>query len=343
MLDDLKYIHERDASDALGAAEKQYQQLKYDFDLPATNFTPQNIVYSAMGGSALAALFSQTWPGYTVPFEIVRGYDIPAYVSDKTLFIASSYSGSTEETLSTLAQAEAKGAHIMIITGGGKLAEIARDKGYALALLPKTELSRYTLSANVKALLSLVKPCHALAVENACDQLEAQTDFLQTAATAWRPDVKTADNVAKQLAQELMGKSVAVYSGPKLFPGAYKWKLSINENAKQLAWTNQLPEFSHNEFTGWTKQPIEKPYAVVEIRSSLEHARIQERFTVGDRLLSGLRPSPIVVTPHGTTLLEQLLWSCMLGDFVGIYLGLLNGLDPTPLPLVEKLKQTLAA
>lgn len=341
MLDDLKYIHERDAADALGAAEKQYQQLAHVFDVTPDNFKPDNIVYSAMGGSALAAMVGQTWPGFTVPFEVVRSYDIPAYVSDKTLFIASSYSGGTEETLSALAQAEAAGAHIMIITGGGKLADIAHEKGYQLALLPETRLSRYTLVANLKALLSLVEPLGVTAVPQALDEFTAQADFLEQMVATWRPDVKTADNVAKQLALELMGKSVVIYSGNKLAASAHKWKLSINENAKQLAWTNQVPEFSHNEFTGWTKQPIEKPYAIVELRSSLEHPRVQERFTLTERLLSGLRPHPVVVTPQGNTVLEQLLWSAILGDFVGIYLGLVSGIDPTPLPLVDKLKASL--
>jgi glucose/mannose-6-phosphate isomerase len=117
MLDDLKYIHERDAQDALGAAESQCEQLLQTFELPDLDFTPDNIVFGAMGGSAVAAHISQAWPGYTVPFEIVRGYDIPAYVSDKTIFIAASFSGNTEETLSALSQAEAKGARIMVIAG----------------------------------------------------------------------------------------------------------------------------------------------------------------------------------------------------------------------------------
>jgi len=32
----------------------------------------------------------------------------------------------------------------------------------------------------------------------------------------------------------------------------------------------------------------------------------------------------------------------MMGDFVSIYLGLLNGQNPTPVDLVEKMKKELA-
>src|SRR5579871_535846 len=106
MLDDLKFIHQKDPQDALGIAEKEWQQLTSDFETPRIEGDFENIVYSGMGGSALAALLSRSWPGYKLPFEVVRQYDIPAYVSAKTLFIAASYSGNTEETLSTLTEAE---------------------------------------------------------------------------------------------------------------------------------------------------------------------------------------------------------------------------------------------
>lgn len=343
MLDDLKYIHERDAQDALGAAESQCEQLMQTFELPELDFTPENIVFGAMGGSAIAAHLSQVWPGYTVPFEIVRGYDIPAYVSEKTIFIAASFSGNTEETLSALQQAEAKGARIMVIAGGGKLVDIARSKKYPLALLPKMPVSRYTTLLNLKAIVSLLANAGVFATEKSMDQLESQVDFLRTASAIWRPDIAAKDNPAKHLAQELMGRSVVVYSGPKLAPAAYRWKISINENAKQVAWVGQIPEFSHNEFSGWSRQPIEKPYAVIDLRSSFEHPQVQKRFELSEQLLSGMRPAPIVVRPEGETLLEQLLWSVVYGDFVGIYLGLLNGANPTPLELVDKLKEALTA
>lgn len=341
MLDDLNYIHERDAQDALGIAEKQYQQLQYEFIIEAFDFEPSNIVYAGMGGSALAAQVSITWPGYQIPFEIVRNYDIPEYVSNQTLFIAASYSGNTEETLSALAQAEEAGAHIAVIAGGGKLVEIAKSKGYPLALLPPTGQPRYAVLYNLKALVSLLKAARVVSAEEVDQQIELAAEYLRRAVTVWLPTVATKDNPAKQLAQELMGRSVVVYSGPKLYPAAYKWKISVNENAKQIAWVNQYPEFNHNEFLGWSKQPVEKPYTVIDLRSSFEHERVQKRFIVSDQLLSGMRPSPFVVNVEGDTLLEQLLWTIAFGDFVTMYLALLNGLNPAPVELVEKLKVEL--
>ncbi len=339
MLDDLKLIHERDVQDTLGIAERQGQQLTQEFETSQGPIDVDNIVYAAMGGSALAAILSTSWPGYSKPFQVVRDYDIPAYVSERTYFIAASYSGNTEETIAALEQAEAKGAHIAIITGGGKLADIAREKNYPLVLLPKAEQPRYAVFYNLKALLTLLEAAGLMKNQDA--ELKKAAEFLQAAVKSWVATVPTADNQAKQIAQEVIGKSAVIYGGPKLAPAAYKWKISFNENAKHVAWTNQYPEFNHNEFMGWTKQPPQKPYTVIDLRSSLEHPRTQKRFEVTERLLSGMRPAPIVVEAQGKTLLEQLLWTIALGDFVTLYTALLNGLNPAPVDLIEKFKKSL--
>ncbi len=342
MLDDLKYIHEKDAQDALGIAEKQWQQLQQEYDIPELEYKVENIVVGGMGGSALAALVSQSWPGYRLPFEIMRDYEIPGYVSDKTLFIASSYSGNTEETIEALGKAEKAGAHIVIIAAGGKLAEIAKDKKYPYAAIPSGMQPRYAMLYNFKAIITILEQAGFVNEKEASKTLHDAGEFVKTSVGAWRADVKTDQNIAKQLALELSGATPVIYAGPKFFPAAYKWKISFNENAKNVAWCNQFPEFNHNEFLGWTSHPIDKPYKVVQLTSDLEHKRTQKRFEVTNKLLSGRWPQPHIVEAKGGTLLEQLLYLIALGDFVSIYLALLNGLNPTPVDLIEKFKTELA-
>ncbi|MGB4759474.1 MAG: bifunctional phosphoglucose/phosphomannose isomerase [Candidatus Saccharimonadales bacterium] len=341
MLDDLKLIHERDVQDALGVNEKQWQQLEVVFDVPFTAKEPiQNVVLAGMGGSALSALIVQSWPGVKVPFEISRQYDIPGFVGPNTLFIAYSYSGNTEETLEALTKAQQANAQIVIVAAGGKLEESAKAGGYPFYKLPKVSQPRYAALMGVTALVELLVSAGLLSAESLAE-LRSQATWLKEKTNAWLPTVPTSDNYAKQIAQEVIGKSVVVYAGPKLAPAAYKWKISFNENAKHVAWWNQYPEFNHNEFLGWTKQPQDKPYCVIDLRSSLEHPRVLKRFEVSERLLSGLRPSPLVVTPEGETLLQQLLYMIALGDFVSLYTALLNGLNPTPVDLIETFKKSL--
>jgi len=344
MLDDLKLIHERDPQDTLGIAERQCEQLVYLAEVSPVfqGEAIANVVYAGMGGSSLVALFLHSWPRLNVPYEVVRDYDIPAYVDGQTLFIAASYSGNTEETLEALAKAEAKGAQIAVIAGGGKLADAARTKGYPLALLPKAEQPRYAVLYNYRILLHILQQA-GLVGQEALDELAAAKSFLQDAVKGWLPTVPTDNNPAKKLALECLGKSPVVYAGPKLMPAAYKWKISFNENAKQVAWWNTYPEFNHNEFLGWTKQPVDKPYTVIDLRSSLEHPRIQKRFEVSDRLLSGMRPAAHVVEVQGETLLQHLLWAMAFGDFVTLYTAIANGVNPAPVELIEKFKKDLDA
>lgn len=341
VLDNLQKIHERDTQGLLDAAGKQAEQLIYTFELQGGSINNvRNVVFGAMGGSALPALFIQSYPQLPVPFEIVRGYDLPHYVGSETLFIASSFSGNTEETLEAISQAAERGAKIAVITAGGRLRELAEQQGYLLAVLPPV-FSRLSLGYGFRALLQILEQVGVLGSDYIAP-LEQASSTAKQAVTQWQPEVATSSNQAKQIAQELMGRSAVIYSGPKLYPVAYKWKLAVNESAKQIAWVNQYPEFNHNEFSGWSKQPEEKPYAVVELRSTLEHTRIQKRFEVSERLLSGMRPAPVVVEAVGNTLLEQLVVGALLGDYVSIYLAIVSGLDPAPLELVDKLKQELS-
>lgn len=343
MLDDLKLIHTRDAQDALGVVEKQGKQLLHDFGVTLPDLSGvDNVVYAGMGGSALAARVSLSWPGYTVPFEIVRDYSVPGYVGPKTLVIVASYSGNTEEALSALNDAEGKGAKIVVIAGGGALREVATAKNLPLLLLPKAEQPRYAVLYNLKALLLIAQAAQVLPGVDLMADLARGAAFVEAVVTAWAPMSSTAHNQAKQLALEVIGKSAVVYAGPFLAPAAYKWKISFNENAKNVAWFGQYPEFNHNEFMGWSSHPLDKPYAVIDLRSSYEHERIRKRFELSAKLLSGRRPAPLVVEAQGSDKLEHLLWTLVLGDFVTIYTGILNGLNPAPVDLVERFKKELA-
>jgi len=341
MLDDMNVIAHRDGSDALGLAEATPQQLLHDFSPAVEEMSGiENIVFAAMGGSALQAEFIKTYPALRIPFVITKDYDLPAFVGTSTLVIVSSYSGNTEESLSALNQAVERGAKVAVMTGGGNLLERAEEAGLDHVIIPKAVQPRMAVLYAYRALVELLVG-YGLAPSDAVAELERVVPALERAVARWVKTVSTAENPAKQLALQLVGKTPIIYSGPLMAPAAYKWKISANENAKNTAWTGQLPEFNHNEFIGWSSHPVEKPFAVVDLLSSFEHPRTQKRFEVTDRLLSGMRPKSIDVHAVGESAIEQLLYLVIFGDFVTLYLGLLNGVDPSPVELVEKFKVEL--
>lgn len=345
MLDDLNVLKQRDPSDALGIAAHQYEQAQFAVEVK----NPENdgrtinqVVVTGMGGSPLAALIVKAWLSkeLTVPFEVVRGYELPGYVGYNTLVIATSYSGNTEETISALTEAKAKNAQIATIASGGKLNKIAEENSMAHVVLPGHIQPRMTVIYNLRALVAVLAHFRVVNFDRFGEIADA-AEWLHEETKHWEKEVTVDKNLAKELALMAVGKTPVFYTGSLMAPVAYKWKISWNESAKNVAFWNELPEFNHNEFIGWSSHPIEKPFAVFDLVSNLEHPRILKRFEISDRLLSGKRPKAHRVEIKGDTPIKQYLWASVLADFASCYVAILNGVDPTPVELVERLKHEL--
>lgn len=340
MLDDLNVINQRDPQGALKVAASSPAQLLHNFELDFTFKKPQNVVLTGMGGSAFPADFISTWPKLSVPFIISRDYTLPDFVNENTLVIVSSFSGNTEETLSSLEDAHKKGAQIVAQANGGKLQEMSAQYQIPFVKIPDCSQPRMASFYFYKSVVAILAKA-GLVEASLLNELTALSAKLSEAVKAWSADVAEKDNLAKSLAQEMVGKTPIIYAGPLMFPAAKKWKISINENAKNTSWLNVLPEMSHNEFIGWSGLPVEKPFAVLDLVSSFEHERTKKRFVVADKLLSGMRPKAVTVEAKGDSALEQMLYLICLGEHTSIYLAILNGVNPTPVDLVEKFKKEL--
>lgn len=346
ILDNSNVIKQRDPEGALDIIAAQYQQVQFDAKIQYPEHDQRaitSIVLTGMGGSALAALVAKVLLSQElhVPFEIVRGYNLPAYVNEHTLVIASSYSGNTEETLTALGQAQAVGAQLAILTSGGALVEAATKQSIAYVQLPSGAQPRMAMIYNLRALFALLVH-FGVADGRWLDDLAGTADWLKDETSRWLPEVPTEHNYAKQLALKGIGSSPNFYGSPLTAPLAYKWKISWNETAKNLAFWNEFPEFNHNEFMGWVSHPVEKPFTVFDFHSSFDSPRVTQRFELTDRLLSGKRPHATLIELRGDSLLAQLLWGAILADFTSAYAAVLNNVDPTPVVLIEKLKKELA-
>lgn len=345
ILDNLNQLQQRDTKNALGMAQQEPDLLTRPLEvrnMPATMPVIENIIVAGMGGSALAGDFSRDWLDLPLPFQVVKDYVLPSYVSDRTLVIACSFSGNTEETLAAFEEARAKGAQIVIAAGGGKLVELAEHDQLPYVVMPYDGVTpRMFLPTNLRAFMEIFV-AYNLVSASVLDELVAAAKNLTPVVADWATSVPFKDNLAKQLAWQCAGKTPIFYAGARFRSAAYKWKIAVNESAKNTSWCHELSEFNHNEFMGWASHPVEKPFAVFNIRSSFDHPRIVKRFEISERLLSGLRPKATDIVMQGKTMLEQMLWSNILADCVSAYLGILNGVDPAPVPLIEKLKKELA-
>ncbi len=294
---------------------------------------------SAIGGDLLAALMERDG---TVPLEVARGYDLPAYVQGpETLVVGSSYSGNTEETLSAFEAARKRGVRLIAITTGGRLAEMAEDAGAPVWRFHYDAQPRAALGYSFTLLLGLLSrlgfyPDPAEALENAAQAVKVlQKDLL--------PDVPEEKNPAKQMARALHEKIPAIFGAGFLIPVARRWKDQFHENADQWALWDELPELNHNLVVGFARPEKALPHlAVVFLRSPLDHPRINVRWNVTGELLERSGVAYHEVSGSGESALSQMLTLIHFGDYVSYYVTALNGVDPTPVENINYLKARLS-
>jgi bifunctional phosphoglucose/phosphomannose isomerase len=346
MLDDINVIKQYDPGDVLSGVLNVPDQARYEVTVHEESNRRRdfkNIVIAGMGGSALAAdmvrVLTAGW--LHLPLEVVKGYDLPGFVGEETLVIAVSHSGNTEETLSCYQQALDKKSCLAVMSTGGELIKRANNDNITYAQIPAGTQPRMSTVYHLRGLLKLLQ--HFWVIDgDLYNQVADSAGWLEGEISHWTPAVPEKNNLAKQIAKMTIGKTLVIFGGELTWPLAYKWKISWNESAKNLAFSNQYPEFNHNEFIGWSSHPVEKPFTVFDIRSNLERDRIRERMELSDRLLSGKRPKAHVLELQGGTLMQQLLWGLVLADAASIYTAILNGVNPGPVHLIEKLKAELS-
>lgn len=136
MLDNLETIAQNDPSGMFESVYNLPEQIQKAYEIGkniSVNVKAEDIdkvVITGLGGSAIGGNLLRVFvlDKCKIPVIVNRDYVLPAYVDSKTLVIASSYSGNTEETLSAYQDAKAKGAKIIAITTGGKLKEFAEKR-----------------------------------------------------------------------------------------------------------------------------------------------------------------------------------------------------------------------
>lgn len=306
----------------------------------------RNIVLVGMGGSAIGGdlIRSYLQSALLVPFSIIRGYALPEYVDDETLVIASSYSGNTEETLAALDDALQRKALIAVLSTGGMMADVAELNGIPMLTLPSGMQPRAALAYSFVPLLVFFEKIGL--VKGFSGDIAVAAEKLAARREKYIEDNPLISNPAKHIADAISGKIALIYGGPS-FTGvvAQRWKGQICENGKNLAFANEFPECNHNELVGWTKAIVE-PHAanltVFMLRDADDHPKIRKRMNIVKAIIENCGATVQDVHSMGEKPLERMLSLIQLGDFASYYLAVLNGVDPTPVEVIEKLKKALA-
>ncbi len=293
-----------------------------------------------MGGSAIGADLAATLigPRASGPLVTTRGYDLPAWVGEDDAVVLSSYSGSTEETLSCFEQAKTSGARLYVVSSGGPLSEAAHASDIPVIGLPGIFQPRAAVAYGVVAVAEIAV-ANGLAPASIRDEFNRATDLLKTLGPSWAPGGD--DETPTHLARSAFGRLPLIYGADLTAPVAYRWKCQINENAKYPAWSAALPEANHNEICGWEGAPELAENAAWFLADRDQHPRIAERIRVVSEIASAHRAQAQTIETPGESRAERMFAQVLLGDLTSLYLAVLRGVDPTPVPLIEDLKDQL--
>lgn len=293
---------------------------------------------SAIGGDLVRALCETEAP---VPFAVVRGYELPAWVGEKTLVVASSYSGGTEETLSCFGEAQKRGARVVVVTSGGEIGGLARDADLPTVEIPGGLQPRAALGYSLGVLLRLARAAGLCELSD--ETFEAALAAVRAAEATLASDADA--NPAVEIAAAFEDRLPVVYCGVGLLePVAMRWRTQLHENAKHPAYGNVFPELDHNEIMGYEAGPPDllARLSVVVLRDRDDHAQIQKRFAITRDLVADHVAAWREAETSGDSRLARMLSLVQLGDWASYWLARRKGVDPTPVETIQNLKKALA-
>ena len=311
--------------------------------LPSLKGPIENIIFTGMGGSAIGGdLLSNLLAGSSnLPTFVNRTYSLPNFVSDKSLVIASSYSGNTEETLSALQSVADRNPYVVCITANGQLEKIAQENTYGLIKVPGGQPPRTALGYLFVSMLTVLEKLGIVA-----DQTDdfSETLSLLREMSAMYADLEATENPTLQLAEALVGKTPIIYGTDE--PNAAlptRWRNQMSENAKILAFGNLIPEMNHNEIVGWAAPTaiLDKTHVIL-LRDDHCSTRIKVRFEATKEILQQNNVPFTELFARGQSRMCRTFSLLYYADFVSYYLAVLNKVDPTPIKNIDFLKNKLA-
>lgn len=295
----------------------------------------RNVYVSGLGGSGIGANYAYEFVAneLKVPFNVGKGYTIPKSVNKFTLAIVSSYSGNTEETLSSFEALLKTGAKIVCIASGGKVIAKAKELGLDYIQVPNDWPSpRACVGYSIVSQLTVLNKT-GLVSTRALQQVRTAIKLLEK-------DRSTIKKDAEKLATQLHGKTPIIYTTDRMEATAVRLRQQINENAKALCWHHVVPEMNHNELVGWRE--ANDNLAVVYLRNKDDFGRNAIRMDINQKIISEYTPNIINVYSKGKNLVEQSLYLTFLGDYMTCYLCDLRGFDSIEVKAIDFLKGELA-
>lgn len=304
------------------------------------------IVFIGMGGSGIAGLLTKHLVNQSarLPIGTVSNYSLPNWVDNQTLVVAMSYSGDTEETIEAFIEAFKRGARLISFSTGGRLEDLARKYGAPFyrhqgAICGQARMSTLRYFG---ALISLLNRLGQYEVQKS-EILQARNLLDNLIIREYVIDMPISKNQAKKLAQQIFDKIPIIWAADHLEAVAHRFKADFNENSKSLSYFEPIPEMNHKSLAG---SEFPKP-----ITKNIFHLLLKSKFGQPENILrinltadffkKRKFQTEIINFPQADSPLTEILIASSLSSFTSFYLGLLYGIDPTPVEAVKEFKNKL--
>jgi glucose/mannose-6-phosphate isomerase len=302
--------------------------------LKKTNKSFSNILICGLGGSGIGGTIVKDLisKDISIPIETSKGYDIPGFVNEKTLVIACSYSGNTEETLSALNKCLEKNAEVVIVCSGGKLQDLALEKDLNHIIIPGGNPPRAMFGYGFTQLFfvlnnyGIINDSFKADFENSILLINTEQENIK----------KTAQDISKKL----FNTTPIIYVADGFEGVAVRFRQQINENSKMLCWHHVVPEMNHNELLGW-RTNVENT-SVIYLRNESDYYRNKTRIDINKSVIEKYTSNISEIWSLGNSSIEKSLYLINVGDWISWYLSELNNVDAIEIDVINYLKEKLS-
>lgn len=310
------------------------------FSIPSYYIKAKKIVVCGMGASGISGDILKDFlqKNKDVIIESIHDYMLPGWVDKETLVIITSFSGNTEEALANFYEASEKNAKIFVVTTGGKLKIVAEKYRVPLFVFNLNCQPRAAFPYLFSALTSIFTRLGYLSLSD--DSFLKTVSFLEDFISKIKSTNLKNANQAKILAEHLRDKNIVIFASGILKSVARRFKMQINENAKQFSFVEFFPELNHNTVEGLSVP--KNSNAIICLESNFDTKEIIKRQNITSVICAkkNILFERIKFVPCDSEMSEVLMM-VVFGDFLSYYLAVLNNEDPTPVKTISFLKLEL--
>lgn len=312
-------------------ANKQFEQIFKEFN----NINLKNkfnnidkIIVCGMGGSALGPHFVRSVfaDRIDIPIIISNEYNLPKWVDSRTLVVISSFSGTTEESISCFRDAKKKKLKTFIICTGGDLSKVESERFIYNAKYNYAKNPRFAVGYSISVFIVLLNKLGFLKC-NISDILKQIKIFAKGKLQS------------EKIAKIILGKIPVVIASEHLIGNAHIFQNQINETGKNFACYFGIPEICHHQFEGLTfPKNLNKQIIYVLLNSNLYYKRNQKRYEIMKQILRKKKINFVEIKSVGKNIFEEAMYVLGISSYASFYLAYFNKIDPQPNPLVDYLK-----